>query len=132
MPSWRSIEIGNSSSRARKLRDKIEEVAAGEQMAADAGGGGRLDVALAIADQERLRRIDRPFGQQFPDHAGRGLAQVGNALVALDGAFRMEGAVFDAVDMGAMIAQLGAHPAMQAVDMLLAVKPARDARLVGD
>ena len=94
MQSWRSIEIGNSSSRAHKLRDEIEEVAAGEEMAADAGSGGSLDVCLAIADQERLRRIDRPFGQQFPDHTGRRLAQIGNALVALDSPeFQFEGSL---------------------------------------
>ncbi len=59
--SWRSIEIDGSSSRLDPRRDEIQEIAAAEQVSVDAGGRRGLQVGLAIADQERLRGVDRPL-----------------------------------------------------------------------
>src|SRR3979490_2683539 len=99
-PSSRSIGIGNSSWLRHKLRDEVEQVAAAwEEVAANACRGGGLEIRRAVADQKRSGRIDRPFGEQLLEHARSGLAQVGDAPVALDGALRMVGAVFDAVDV---------------------------------
>ena len=90
------------------------------------------EVGLAIADQERLRGIDRPLRQQLADHAGFRLAQLGDKPIALDHSLGMVGAVFEAIDVRAVAPQLGAHPAVQVDDVLFAVQPARDTGLVGD
>src|SRR5882762_462144 len=131
-PSWRSIVIGNSSSRRQKLSDEVQQVAAAwEKVAANARCSGGLEIRRAVADQKRSCSVDRPFGEQLLDHAWSRLAQIRGAAIALDGALGMVRAEFDAVDMRAALAKLQVHPVVEIVHVVFAVEAARDARLIG-
>ena len=91
-PSWKSTEIANSSFRARKLRDEVEQVAAGKQVSADPRRGGGLEIGLAVADQETIARRQPTTRRAACQHAGARLAQVRDSPVALHRAFGVIGA----------------------------------------
>ena len=94
---------------------------------------GRLPVQLAIADNERSHRPDRPVKHGAPDHTGGGLA----VRMALPPKVRHNSVLVErthipGIDMRAMRAKLVLHGAMKAIDIRGLVKASREAGLIGD
>lgn len=101
-------------------------------MTFDAGRSSGCQVAFFIADKKASRRIDRPAPQQVDDHPWSGFSPVAFSAVAGDGAFRVEGAVAEIVDMRTCCGKLSRHMHMHRPNIVFGIIAVCDTRLVGD
>ena len=101
----------------------------------DAPGAGReagLHVGPFVADRERARQIEVEILCRGAQHTGAGLAAVAVLPVALDLRGGMVRTVVEAVDAAAARVHPFVDDLVRAVNELLLIHAAADARLVGD
>ena len=93
---------------------------------------GRLDIAVAIANDKTSLVAHRPVLHQIVDHAGRRFAPMMVFEIAGDGAGGMMRTIADVVDPGALRGEFVAHPVVQRIDVVFREVAARHAGLVGE
>ncbi len=111
---------------------EVEQVAAGEHEAGNAGGAGGFEVCLFVADEEALLA---PYGKIchcLQQHPRPRLAIEAVAPVVRVLSLFVERAVIDAVDVRALLGEPSFHPGVQRMHVRLCVEVARDPGLVGD
>lgn len=96
----------------------------------EAGVLGAEHVAVAVADEVRLRAVDVEAGAGGVDEAGGRLAAAACLGVGGHCALGVMRAVVEGVEMGADFLELAVHPVVDAPDVALGVVAAGDAGLI--
>ena len=92
----------------------------------------RGHVARFVAEHHALCKIERELAGGAQKHPGLGLAAVAGLLVGADSLFRMMRAVVDPRDRNAFLGETRLHPGGEPQEIVFAVVPPGDARLIGD
>src|SRR6185503_2082937 len=102
-----------------------------EPHALDAKARGRFAVAVPVADEEALAAIDIEIAGGLREQAGLRLAAVASHTVACDERLRVVWTVIESVDTRALGGKPRRELVVETPDVVFAVKPARNTRLVG-
>ena len=97
----------------------------------DAKARGRFAVAVPVADEEALAAIDIEIAGGLREQAGLRLAAVASHTVACDERLRVVWTVIESVDTRALGGKPRRELVVETPDVVFAVKPARNTRLVG-
>src|ERR1700730_4790176 len=101
VPKLRSGVGGRPSGPARQqVRDEQGEVAAGEQVALEPGGGGGGTIRFPVAYQKPRRQVSGPAMLKIQDHPRCGFTPVAHPAISRQRGFGVVGTIADVVKMG--------------------------------
>jgi hypothetical protein len=114
------------------LRQEGHKITRRKKGAWDAARCGSLKIALFVANKYAATHINRPSGQQAPEHAGLRLAAAAPYRILWDDAVFMVWTIHKFVHMGAVSAQFVLHGGVKQPNAPLRKIPSRHTGLVGD